>query len=366
MKVYSMKKTKNFKNIPNFGAVTGIPIDPMHAISEGVVKRLLMLWERGPKSVRFFTKKNSNVLTTYLKLIAMHIPKECGRKITSIDTSSKWKATQYRLFLVYVGIVALRAIFKVDNEILINFTKLNVATRLLSLNKNTDVAEQYMKEFVIEFIELYGPKNATTCIHALLHLTDDVKNLGPLDTFSAYPFENFLRHIKRSLHSTKTPLEQLSNTYAAMLNLGVSFCTKPTSGLRGPSNLHYCGPLVLGNFKCQYNAFHFENFTLTNATPDNCCQINDEIILVENFAEKNDGSIYIIGRMFVNSLNLFTEPCPSMDIGIFLVKNLSALLVWPIHTAVNKCMCLPLHDCTDQFAIIPLLHTFTNWKDESD
>ena len=70
-------------DIPNFGAVTGITIDPMHAISEGVV------------------------LTTYLKLIAMHIPKECGRKITSIDTSSRWKATQYRLFLVYVGMVAL-------------------------------------------------------------------------------------------------------------------------------------------------------------------------------------------------------------------------------------------------------------------
>ena len=87
-------------DIPNFGAVTGIPIHLMYAISEGAVKRLLMLWERD----------------IYRKSVAE------------------------------------------------NFTKLNGATRLLSLDKNTDLAEKYMKEFVIEFIELYGPKNATTSI----------------------------------------------------------------------------------------------------------------------------------------------------------------------------------------------------------
>lgn len=135
-------------------------------------------------------------------MLALYVPDEFARKNLNVEEHGQWKATQCRLFLLYIGMVALRSILHENSGIFIHFRKLCIATRLLCACTRIQFAENLMKEFVTEFSGLYDPSNTSTCMHALIHLSDDVTNLGPLDSFSAFPFENFLRHIKRTVHGT--------------------------------------------------------------------------------------------------------------------------------------------------------------------
>ena len=82
-----------------------------------------------------------------------------------------------------------------------------------------------MKDYVKKFITLYGPEYVSHNIHGLLHIAEDVMNLGPLDSISALKFENFLRLLKLSVSATSVPLQNLSNVYSVFHNLGLSFTT---------------------------------------------------------------------------------------------------------------------------------------------
>lgn len=55
---------------------------------------------------------------------------------------------------------------------------------------------------------LYGKDNTIYTVHNLIHLSDDAKQFGPLDSFSTFPFENYLHSLKRLLRKYE-PLPQL-------------------------------------------------------------------------------------------------------------------------------------------------------------
>jgi hypothetical protein len=65
--------------------------------------------------------------------------------------------------------------------------------------------------FVKNSQRLYGSTFVVYNVHNLLHLGDDVKHFGTcLDDLSAFPFENYLRTLKRLVRSTKNPIVQVA------------------------------------------------------------------------------------------------------------------------------------------------------------
>lgn len=56
-------------------------------------------------------------------------------------------------------------------------------------------------------------------VHNLLHLTNDVKYHGPLDSFSAFKFENKFYQFKQMLQVSRLPLQQLYNRISEEQNL---------------------------------------------------------------------------------------------------------------------------------------------------
>ena len=60
---------------------------------------------------------------------------------------------------------------------------------------------------------MYGNSYGVYNVHVLTHLTCFVKLLGPLDVWSAFPFENNLNMLKRSLRSPVNLSAQLENRY---------------------------------------------------------------------------------------------------------------------------------------------------------
>ncbi len=71
----------------------------------------------------------------------------------------------------------------------------------------------YAKELLILFVsqckDYYGVKFVSYNVHNFVHLADDVLNFGPLDAFSAFPFENHLQSIKKLIRKHDKPLPQI-------------------------------------------------------------------------------------------------------------------------------------------------------------
>ena len=53
------------------------------------------------------------------------------------------------------------------------------------------------------FSALYSAGKETINIHSLLHLADDVRNLGPLWTHSCFPFESYNGNLLKLFHGTQ-------------------------------------------------------------------------------------------------------------------------------------------------------------------
>ena len=54
-----------------------------------------------------------------------------------------------------------------------------------------------LRTFIHNALALYGQEMLVYNVHAFVHLADDVQRFGPLDEFSAFPFENSLGHLKK-------------------------------------------------------------------------------------------------------------------------------------------------------------------------
>ncbi len=110
----------------------------------------------------------------------------------------RWKATEFRTFILYAGPVALHR--QMDSVVYKNFLMFHVAIHLLSNPRYhedyCDYAQELLVNFVEHYSEIYGADQVLYNIHNLAHLAGDVRNHGSLHTFSAFPFESFLGHLK--------------------------------------------------------------------------------------------------------------------------------------------------------------------------
>lgn len=60
------------------------------------------------------------------------------------------------------------------------------------------------------FIRKWVPIN----VHNLLHLRECVNTFGSINSFSAYPFENYIHRISRLVRGKKLVIQQISNRVA--------------------------------------------------------------------------------------------------------------------------------------------------------
>ncbi|XP_059166552.1 uncharacterized protein LOC131948870 [Physella acuta] len=194
------------------GMVTQFPLDYMHLVCLGVTRRILLLWLKSPvsKGLRIGNQAVQQI-SNRLLLFKEYIPREFSRKCRSLHDIERWKATEFRQFLLYSGIVALKGnIDKVHySHYLLFFVGIYCLTSPTLCYSHVDYAHELLCMFVEEAKELYGKEFLVYNVHGLTHLAADVKNFGPLDSFSAFPFENFLGMLKKLVRKPQTPLEQV-------------------------------------------------------------------------------------------------------------------------------------------------------------
>jgi hypothetical protein len=98
--------------------VYNFPLDYMHLVCLGVMRKLVCLWFAGPLTTRLgpLAKKE---LDNKLQSFKQYLPIEFARKSRALSEFERWKATEYRTFLVYTGPVCLKD--SLEDELYQNF-----------------------------------------------------------------------------------------------------------------------------------------------------------------------------------------------------------------------------------------------------
>ncbi|KAJ8928268.1 hypothetical protein NQ314_019219 [Rhamnusium bicolor] len=193
------------------GMVSAFPLDYMHAVCLGVTRKLLNVWVGGNLKVRL-RSRTVDILSKHLISLKPFIPIEFNRKPRSLSELPRWKATEFRTFLLYVGPLILKN--NIDLAVYEHFLLLHCGiSLLLSFKYISDYGCEHATELLNIFVKhcehIYGLEFYAYNVHILCHLTRDVEMYGPLDMFSAFPFENYLGQIKHLLKSSYKPLKQI-------------------------------------------------------------------------------------------------------------------------------------------------------------
>ncbi len=124
-----------------------------------------------------------------------------ARQQRSIKQLSRWKASELRLFLHYLGVVVLKPYL--PKAFYDHFLCLHVAVKLLSFEewcRNDNQQTNYLLTGFVrhsERLSLNTKDFLCYSTHALLHVADDVTKFGPLYSYSAYRFENHYGLMKK-------------------------------------------------------------------------------------------------------------------------------------------------------------------------
>lgn len=351
--------TTILENIPHLNMVNSFALDPMHLLYLGVVKKIITLWCSGKPPSRLSFNQIQKISASLISLRS-DVPCEFNRKPRSLAEYKRWKATEFRTFVLYTGIIVLQS--TLNKDLYLHFVTLHVCLTILSNSKfhsYIDYADSLFKYFVKTFGILYGKDNISHNVHNLLHLCNDVKYFGPLEQFSAFPFENYMQTILKHIRKSEKPLEQIILRKFEENN---TLNENTFKDLVFPNLIkeHFNGPVLdLSDNLSQFEIAQFINFKLKIIDgPDNCCCLKDgSVVIIQNFVIK-DNVQYIIGRKFEHSSDFYLHPCPSSSLGIFAVTitDLAASLCqWRVDDIAVKCIKLKYEP--EKYVILPILHT---------
>lgn len=338
--------------------VTAFPLDYMHLICLGQMKKLLILWFRGPilKKEDRFGQQIKN-LTLDMISLKKYVCSEFVRVPINFEELDRWKATEFRIFLLYLGPILLRKYLPYNY--IKHFTVLHCALRILCHPQDSLQNYQYAKELLHYFVQyykiLYGKNNMIYTIHNLIHLSDDVKHFGALDSFSTFPFENHLYSLKKLLRKYEKPLQQIHRRIVEK-NIANQFkkyknaSQYPMLISRNKKNLP---------FDCSesYDILKFNDFKLSCCTQaDRFCFLkNNKVVMIHHIGLKN-GNAVILGQEYINYSSFHLYPCDSQHMNVFVVSdNFTELKCFFANEISRKAVLLPLEET--KFCVFPLLHS---------
>ena len=332
-----------FESLP-LDMIHAFPIDYMHAVCLGVVRRLINLWFTA--DVRYLarlTSKQHSVINQRLLDMKAVIPSDFPRKCRQLDVYKQWKATEFRQFLLYLGPAALVDILNAEQYD--HFLDLSIFTYILChpvhYSTYAVVAANIIDKFIRNFSRLYGRSQMVYNVHVLSHLVDCCARHGCLDQFSCFPFESYMYKIKRFVVGRTNVLSQIDRRCSEVGNGDlINECRMPRY-LSTSSDV----PQLLVN-----------GSIVTCTMPDNIVIVDGKPGQIVSIVRADDRNNPFICVSFFRSYNNFYFHCfPSSNFYIFKVGTLdTAFSEYPVSAILYKCIKVPLGD---RHLVIPLLHT---------
>lgn len=346
-----------FEQIP-IPMVTTFPLDYMHLVCLGQMKKLLILWLRGSARIRCrLSGEQIKNLISDMVVLKKYACSEFVRIPSTVEELDRWKATEFRVFLLYLGPILLYKYFPYDY--LKHFVAFHCAIRILchptDYLKNNEYAKELLFYFVQYYEILYGKDKMIYTVHNLIHLSDDAKQFGPLDAFSTFPFENYLHSLKKILRKFEKPLPQIHRRLIEKNT--ANNCKQNNNTIKYPI-------LILPNkkdipFRCShsYESIKSKDFILyCSSQGDRFCFLKNNKVFMINHIGLQNGNPVIIGQEFKNFSSLEFYPCNSQDMNVFVVTNdLTELKCYSVNEIVRKAVLFRYKN--EKFCIFPLLRS---------
>lgn len=224
-------------DLPSFNIIDSFVIDYMHNVS-GVLKKLFSLWlERSHfgKGRFYLNGVQQNCLNQRIRNI-----KPCRsvkRKPRHLIARNQFKANEMRAMILYYLPICLQNILpkKYRDHFMLLSQSLYILLKMKISNAELDSAEADLLKFVNEFQSLYGVHNMTMNIHLISHLTECVRNTGPLWSQSAFAFENWNGALSRCVNGKTDVIHQISFKYMIRKTL-----QKTISSSNAPKRDNHC------------------------------------------------------------------------------------------------------------------------------
>lgn len=281
--------------------VQSFPIDYMHQACLGVMKRLLHIWTRGDRVVRVSASQITEI-SARLRSLRKCIPSTFVRKPRGLEELDRWKATEFRQFLLYTGKIVLKGIL--PDEMYLHFLSFSVAMIILVCPSLVQEHSKYADELLHYFVEkgrnLYGQEFLVYNTHAMLHIAKDAENFGGLENCSAFMFENYLQTLKRMVRSGRNPLIQVARRLEEKIE------QKKTTTVDKIST------------KTQDSAYVLSG--------GQCC----EVLQVADKEQR------VLCRVYSKPEPLFDNPCMSFLIGAYKYKKNHNTISWISKTELTK------------------------------
>lgn len=341
--------------------VTQFPLDPMHLVYLGVMKKMIGLWINGQYAKARLGSADVKRLSMDLLALRKCVPVEFARKPRGLEELDRWKATEFRTFLFYLSLSVLHKYL--PSLYTSHFYSLHCAMTILNdpqdCVRNNNFAEELLVYFVEKFkakYKLYDENCLIFNVHSLIHLPRDVLTFGSLETFSAFTFENYMQKIKKNIRKGEKPLSQLHNR---LIEQSKSIFSKAQVEV-------YNGPIVAGQNKrpllmdctASYDKVLFKDFTLSiRKEADSYCYIEDKIVSIEDIGLRNNKPV-LIGRILSNSRSVPNYPIDSKNLGIFIGNDndwSDVLETFKTEHVTGKAVKLPFNEGSSCF--IPLRHS---------
>ncbi|KAJ8684966.1 hypothetical protein QAD02_020759 [Eretmocerus hayati] len=347
------RKRSIFEWLKSLNMIKAFVLDPMHMVYLGDVKYLLNLLAEFCNSPDIDVNVDFDSFNVALEEIEKWIPAEFSKKIVKdLKKLGKWKATHARFFLLYASIALAHKFL--PPRYAEHLYKLTCAIRILSDPDqyiiNNDFANELLRSFVRDFKILYGKEYLVYNIHNLIHLAEEALRNGPLDSFSAFPFENFMRILKSYLRKPESPLQQIHLCLVQQAN----FIEEEDVKILPIESGRIVCDLPFGSYG-GFTKIEFEGYELSTSPPNNVCVLDDgTIVAIDYMAYKDDDRI-IIGKRFEEKKDISYYPVPSTShFSISIVSKLSTYVeFWKMSSIYRKAVTL-VHGQTCY--VIPLLH----------
>ncbi|XP_032688780.1 uncharacterized protein LOC116852462 isoform X1 [Odontomachus brunneus] len=340
----------------NIGMVSQFRLEYLHLVCLGTMKRFMMrlleIRNRGKlKDENIEAFKNTSAW------IGQFIPKEFNQKPYRFKKVAHLKATEIRRFLLYDGVKIMKD--HTPHEIYHTFLLLHCSIYILAapLFVQNVAMKNAAREFLNLFIQcssqVFSRDFVVSNVHGLTHLVDECDEHGSLDSFSAFPYENYLKTIKDSLRSGYYPLQQLARRDAET-NGCLSEPKTIFEGIKLTGNHFNPNEIVEG---IHYKKLTNNKFTLRCVTPDHCFKTEDgSVVLLRNIVQSENNIVILRGQRFQTQNNYYQYPMDSSLLGIVLVSQLDdKIRSWEMNDAIMKCVLIPENEMS--YLCIPLAHS---------
>lgn len=215
--VNGIKGPSWFSYLKYYSFVHSTAIDYMHGVLLGVTKTLHSLWFSPKYSTHGFSI-STQIDIVNKRLLQIKPPNYMSRLPRSLSESNYWKASEWKHWLLYFAPAVLYGVLLpiyYDNLLLFSEAIFLLLQDSIT-SEDVSKCKVMLARFVAMFPVMYTETKMTLNLHQVLHLPDQVLDLGPLWSVSCFPFEDANGFLLQLFNGTQHIDKQIAHAIAVI------------------------------------------------------------------------------------------------------------------------------------------------------